>query len=66
MKFNFDDLVLVRVGEFSKWYATRYSHYDYDVNGHITQNGYLWYEGDIIPYEGNEHLLGTTDKYILQ
>lgn len=54
------DKVLVR--DFaSEWRAAIFSHYDEgDVSKHYCAASMYWDE--CIPYEGNEHLLGTTNK----
>lgn len=53
------DKVLVRYDENDIWRANLYSHYDEKLQLHIC-NCSLW--KCCIPYEGNEHLLGTTDS----
>lgn len=55
------DKVLVRNYDDGIWSANYFSHYKYN-NGyhHVCIDGYYRY---CIPYEGNEHLLGTTDPY---
>lgn len=56
------DKVLVRDAEGLEWYANYFSHYrEYDQGYPYACMGvYFRY---CIPYEGNEHLLGTTDPY---
>lgn len=46
------------------WQAAFYSHFVIGVsNGYYaTTAGDFYLDGEIIPYEGNEHLLGTTNK----
>lgn len=60
--YNFKpfDKVLVRADGYNKWLASFYSHYDKEKNVHICTNGAIC--TDCIPYEGNKHLLGTTDE----
>lgn len=56
------DKVLVRDENFQEWEGTFYSHTSRDPNAkfrYITVGGLY---KQIIPYEGNEHLLGTTDN----
>lgn len=56
------DKVLVRNSEEREWYANSFSHY----RGKIKDFPYACMDGSYrycIPYEGNEHLLGTTDPY---
>jgi hypothetical protein len=59
----FESRVLVRTGN-RKWVAAFYGHYDKDssLNSYLSYCvvGGSWYE-QCIPYEGNEHLLNTTD-----
>lgn len=57
------DKVLVRDGT-SVWQAGFYSHSETikDNNYYITTAGDLYLEEEIIPYVGNESLVGTTDK----
>lgn len=51
--------VLVIADGYDKWMASFYSHYDKEENAHMLTNGAICI--DCIPYEGNEHLVGTTD-----
>lgn len=53
------DKVLVRQSDKDEWRVALYSHFNAKENLHITA-GLNWYQ--CIPYEGNEHLVGTTDK----
>lgn len=55
------DKVLVRDDENNIWYANYFSHYreDEDYPYVCIDSSYRY----CIPYEGNEHLLGTTDTY---
>lgn len=56
------DKVLVRNSEGLEWYANYFSHYrEYDQGYPYACMGV--YYRYCIPYEGNEHLLGTTDPY---
>lgn len=55
------DKVLVRNYDNTVWFANYFSHYK-DNNGYhyaCIDDSYIF----CIPYEGNEHLLGTTDSY---
>ena len=57
------DKVLVRDADDGKWMATFYSHYMYEEKDYPYQFATIGtdvYE-QCIPFEGNEHLLGTTD-----
>lgn len=51
------DRVLVRDDDDTIWIASVYSHKN---NGLYYASGFEWFQ--CIPYEGNEHLLGTKDK----
>ena len=55
------DKVLVRDNDEGEWYANYFSHYkeNNDCPYVCIDNSYIY----CIPYEGNEHLLGTTDSY---
>ena len=56
------DKVLVRDEEENVWYANYFSHY----KGNDEEYPYACIDSSYcycIPYEGNEHLLGTTDPY---
>ena len=55
------DKVLVRDNNEGEWYANYFSHYkeNNDCPYACIDNSYIF----CIPYEGNEHLLGTTDSY---
>lgn len=59
--YNFKpfDKVLVREDNKSEWCCDFYSHYIKDTEYYACTSGYYQY---CIPYEGNEHLLGTTDS----
>ena len=60
------DKVLVRNGEhdgYCCWYPAFFSRYSEDKNGnveYVTLDGFA--RKQCIPYEGNEHLLGTTNN----
>lgn len=53
------DKVLVRDNG-REWICTFYSHFDSEVREHVCASGH--YHEQCIPYEGNEHLVGTTDE----
>ena len=53
------DKVLVRDLDSSDWKAALYSHYDTEEKRHCA-SACKWVQ--CIPYEGNEHLVGTTDS----
>ena len=57
------DKVLVRSkGDINnKWFPAIYAYYD-NVVSHITIDHRMYAKEDCIPYEGNEHLIGTTDE----
>ncbi len=61
-KFEPDQLVLVRYTKTSEWRIRRYSILCEERQRHETQDGVIWEDEDILPYSGNEHLLGTTDS----
>ena len=50
----------VLVPEDGLWRCALYSHFDEEVGEHMCTDGLYHYF--CIPYEGNEHLIGTTDK----
>lgn len=56
------DKVLVRFEDIDdyKWNADLYSHYSDDH--HVCVAMPTIYDNDILPYKGNEHLVGTTDE----
>ena len=54
-----DERVLVRDNG-SEWICTFYSHFDSEVGEHMCADGH--YHEHCIPYEGNEHLVGTTGE----
>lgn len=53
------DKVLVRDADIQKWKCALFSHNTNDKHGFVASA--LYWE-QCIPYEGNEHLVGTTDK----
>jgi hypothetical protein len=66
-RFKPFDKVLVRCSEYNYtcWQAAFYSHDTKDKNDdkhHVTTSGAYYMDNEILPYEGNEHLVGTTDK----
>ena len=63
--FEPDQLVLVRECDTADWELARYSHCCTECsNGHIHhEQGWRWFKDDeILPYTGNEQLLGTTGQ----
>jgi len=61
-KFNTFDRVLVRNSNFGQWRAKFFSHYDYENTRfpYVTTDAISF--GICIKYEGNEHLLMTSDS----
>ena len=59
-KFEPDQLVLVKYAVNEIWRLRRYSFFD--GKEHETQDGCTFSDRFIIPYSGNEQLLGTTDS----
>lgn len=55
------DKVLVRDNPYEKWRCSFFSHYDKDDNTFPYQCIGIQFT-HCIPYEGNEHLVGTTDE----
>ena len=55
------DKVLVRDNDNQEWAASFFSHYDENCLSNYYCIGIHYKQ--CIPYEGNEHLLGTTDPY---
>lgn len=55
------DKVLVRDNPYEKWRCSFFSHYDKDDNTFPYQCVGIQFT-HCIPYEGNEHLVGTTDE----
>lgn len=60
--FEPDQLVLVRENDAARWRLTHYSHTVEGMDWNVTIDGKVWASPFIIPYAGNEHLLGTTDS----
>ena len=60
-KFEPDQLVLVRENDEQLWRLAHFSH-TVSVDWNVTTDGKAWASKFIIPYSGNEHLLGTTDS----
>lgn len=58
--FEPDQLVLVRYIGNKVWRMKRYSFFD--GQEHETQDGATFSDKDILPYAGNEHLLGTMES----
>ena len=56
------DKVLIRLDANTDWQCDLYSHYDNEDNSHSTIGTVIYNEGDILPYEGNEELVGTTNE----
>ena len=61
-EFKTFDKVLVRGSKSAPWEIDFYSHFDNDANRHETVCRYCRNEENLLPYEGNEHLVGTTDE----
>lgn len=60
-EFKAFDKVLVR-DDYNEWYCGFYSHWSNAENNHaLTSTGH-YKDDNILPYEGNEHLVGTTDE----
>lgn len=62
-----DQLVLVRMWNPPMWRLSRYSHCIEVLHcgyAHMTQDSCKWKDEDIIPAEGNMHLLGTGNEYV--
>ena len=64
-KFKPFDKVLVRGGDNGIWRADMFSHVHCDLVWLTSDNCYSPSCACVIPYEGNERLLGTTDDPIL-
>lgn len=59
---NFKPFEKVLVKDTGEWTCTFYSHWSEKSNVHFTTT-LVWYrDARILPYEGNEHLLGTCDE----
>ena len=62
-KFEPDQLVLVREKRETVWRLTHYSHrIQGEARWSVTIDGKVWEPHNILPYSGNEQLLGTTDS----
>lgn len=61
-QFNAFDKVLVRVGTTNEWECDFYSHYVEGAEYPHKTLGWRLKDENIIPFEGNEHLVGTTDE----
>lgn len=61
-RFEPDQLVLVRENDAARWRLTHYSHTVEGMDWNVTIDGKVWASPFIIPYAGNEHLLGTTES----
>ena len=62
-KFEPFQKVIVRNMEGSVWSCDLYSHKDLSTERlHSVLSGSTYTDEDILPYAGNEHLLGTTDS----
>lgn len=59
-EFQHFDKVLVRDDDNFAWCLALYAYFQEETALHRMVGGACW--GQCIPYEGNEHLLGTTDK----
>lgn len=59
-EFNPFDKVLVRDDDSGEWCLALYAYYRESTKLHRMVGGACW--AQCIPYEGNEHLLGTTYK----
>ena len=60
-KFKPFERVITRFRD-KNWMCDLYSHYNAKINRHVTF-GFCYLADDcILPYEGNEHLVGTTDS----
>lgn len=44
------------------WLATEYSHYDEDLKQHYCAHAYGYDDDQIIPYDGNEDMIGKTTE----
>lgn len=61
-QFNAFDKVLVKHHTDSIWNIDFYSHYNNKYKCHETYSASIQNEDRILPFEGNEHLVGTTDE----
>lgn len=60
-QFNAFDKVLVKAFN-GKWKCSFYSHWDEDFGKHITTANVSYHDYETLPYEGNEHLVGTRQE----
>ena len=60
-KFAPYDRVLVKAFN-GKWKCSFYSHWDEGFEKHITTANVSYYDNEILPYEGNKDLVGTTEE----
>lgn len=60
-RFEPAQLVLVRENDTQVWRLTYYSHTVQNMDLNVTIDGKLWASQFIIPYAGNEHLLGNEE-----
>ena len=61
-KFKPFDRVIARMVHNEEWQCDLYSHQDPITKHHVTVGFAEVKEDNILPYEGNEHLVGTTDE----
>ena len=61
-KFKAYDRVLIKTDVTAKWQCDLYSHWDSEYEYHVTVGYIPVSDRDILPYEGNEHLVGTTNE----
>lgn len=58
-KFKAFDRVLVKDGIHDEWLCDFYSHYNNKIKQHVTITYTLLEDSNILPYEGNENLVGS-------
>lgn len=61
-KFEPFQKILIREEDYGIWICDMYSHEDAIEDTHHTLTGGIYQDEDILPYEGNEHLLGTMES----
>ena len=61
-KFKPFDKVIIKSGIDKYWSCDFYSHLDKVLGAHETINSAGLTDNEILPYEGNEHLVGTRDE----
>lgn len=61
-KFKPFDKVIVRMVHNEEWQCDLYSHQDPITKHHVTVGFSEVKEDNILPYEGNEHLVGSQDE----